>query len=463
MGYSRRAFFAAAVAAPRQDLAELPLAEVATLIRGRRVSPVELTRLALARIEQRNPALNAFITVTGESALAEAAKLEAEQTRGRFRGPLHGVPIALKDLYDTARVRTTAASAHFATRVPDADAAVVTALRKAGAVILGKLNMDEFAFNFTSETSHFGPVQNPWKRGYTPGGSSGGSAVAVSAGLCWGTLGSDTGGSIRLPAAFCGVVGYKPTYGRISAEGVLPLAWSLDHVGPITRTAGDARLMLAAMGLPLVAPRSLESIRLGVPRSFYWDGLDAETEAAVSAAVKLLARRTAGVREVTLPPLPHDPELRILPKSYGAVIMAEAFTYHQERLAAAPERFHKGTRANLAIGAQVTASDYVRARRDLEQSRAAAAALFGDTDLLLMPTAPGPAFPLGSTADLKFLRNTAPWNFYGLPCISVPCGTVRDGLPVGLQIIGKPGADSLVLAAAERYERERGPQPHPKA
>jgi aspartyl-tRNA(Asn)/glutamyl-tRNA(Gln) amidotransferase subunit A len=426
------------------------IAETAALIRRKKVSPLELTRDTLARLEKLNARLNAFIAVTAEAALRQARELEAEQMRGRFRSPLHGIPIGLKDLYDTAGVRTTAASAHFADRVPDKDAAIVARLRQAGAVFPGKLNMDEFAFHFTSETSHFGPTQNPWKIGYTPGGSSGASAVAVSAGLCAAALGSDTGGSIRLPAALCGIVGFKPALGSLPTDGVLPLAWSLDHAGPMARTVEDARLAAAGMGLSLAAPPPLKTIRLGIPRAIFWDGVTPETERLVREAIHLLARGTAGARDVTLPPLEMDGPL---PKVYSTIIMAEAFAYHEERVRRQPDKFHPATLANLKIGAAIPLSAYIHARREMDRARASTAALFTEADLLVMPAAPGPAFALGSTADLIYLRNLAPWNYYGLPGISVPCGFTRDGLPVGLQIVGPAQSGALVLAAAEAYQR----------
>jgi aspartyl-tRNA(Asn)/glutamyl-tRNA(Gln) amidotransferase subunit A len=324
-------------------------------------------------------------------------------------------------------------------------------------VMTGKINMDEFAYNFTSETSRFGPAHNPWKRGYTPGGSSGGSGVAVAAGLCHGALGSDTGGSIRLPAAFCGIAGFKPTFGRLPTQGVLPLAWSLDHVGPMCRTAVDCRLMTEAMGLgPLVNKRSFKAVRLGIPRSPYWEKIDDETSNLTRTAVDTLARLCSGARDVTLPQLEPASGLPIFPSAYLTVIAAESFAYHSERIRTNPETFHPTIRQNIQNGATVTTAQYILARQELERLRSQNRMLFREADLLVMPGAPGPAFPLGSRADLIYLRNTAPWNLYGLPSISVPCGFTKDGMPVGLQIVGAAGEDALVLAAAELYEKEGG-------
>jgi len=452
---NRRTFLESAMAAGAAgslppDLHWLTMAEAAALVRRRRVSPVELVRAALARIERLQPKLNAFITVTGEAALETAGRLERE----RPRGPLHGIPIGLKDLFDTGGVRTTAASAQYAERVPAEDATVVRRLREAGAVIVGKLNMDQFAYSFTSETSHFGPTVNPWKDGYSPGGSSGGSGAAVAAGLCYGALGSDTGGSIRLPAALCGIVGFKPTYGALPTSGVIPLAWSLDHVGPMCRSVEDVRLMLAAMGMPSRAPvRPVKTLRLGIPRAVYFDRLEAETAAAVEEAIRLLGDLTAGVREIRLPALRVSPGLESLPDAYGTLITAEAYTFHEAMLAAHPERYHPVTRETIELGKAVSAPAYIRARREMEELRSSSGRLFLEADLLAMPAAPAPAFPLGSRPGLYYLRNLAPWNLYGLPAVSVPCGFTRDGLPVGLQLVGPAGEDALVLAAAEAYER----------
>jgi aspartyl-tRNA(Asn)/glutamyl-tRNA(Gln) amidotransferase subunit A len=448
------AFSAAVSAVAQTELHWLTIEAAAALVRRRRISPVELTRAALERIERFQPALNAFITVTGDAALDRARELETEQSRGRLRGPLHGIPIGLKDLYDTAGVKTTAASAQYAERVPTEDAEVVRRLREAGAVIAGKLNMDQFAYSFTSETSHFGPIHNPWKSGYSPGGSSGGSGAAVAAGLCYGTLGSDTGGSIRLPAALCGIVGFKPTYGVLPADGVVPLAWSLDHVGPMCRSVEDVRLMLAGMGMPAARPaRNVKGLRIGIPRAVYFEQIEAEVAAAVEEAIGVLGRLAAGTREVRLPPLRTSAGLASLPDAYGTIITAEAYTFHEEMLAKHAERYHPATRETIELGAAVKTPAYVRARLEMDELRRTSGTLFAEADLLAMPAAPGTAFPLGSRPGLIYLRNLAPWNLYGLPAISVPCGYTRDGLPIGLQIVGPAGQDALVLAAAQAYEK----------
>jgi aspartyl-tRNA(Asn)/glutamyl-tRNA(Gln) amidotransferase subunit A len=444
---------AAAAGAPDEPV-WAGLDQAAAMVRQRRVSPVELTQACLRRIEALNPSLNAFITVTAETALSQARAAETEIAARRYRGPLHGIPVALKDLIDTAGVRTTAASAQYADRVPGEDADVVRRLKAAGAVLLGKTNLDEFAYNFTSETSYFGASKNPWNTRRSPGGSSGGSAIAAAAAMCFAALGSDTGGSIRLPAALCGIAGLKPSYGRVSTRGAAPLAWSLDHIGPMCRSARDAELVLAAISdAPATPPVKLSGVRVGVPRRTYFDQADAEVAAAVESAAKELGRITAGVRDVVLPVLPPYPEMPYLPLTYSTVIIAEAYAFHEEMLEQHPERYHAGTRRSIESGAAVRASDYIRARREMERLRAGSGVLFERADLLITPTALAPAFELGSGPTLVFLRNTAPWNLYGLPTISIPCGFSRGGLPIGLQITGPSGRDDLVLAAASAYQQ----------
>ena len=446
------------------DLALLSIAEAASLVRRKAVSPVELTRACLERIEKLNPALNAFITVTAETAMAQARQAEAQVQHGNWHGPLHGIPIALKDLFDTAGVRTTAASALFADRVPQQDAEVVRRLKDAGAVLLGKLNMSEFAYSETSVVSHFGAIHNPWKLDRIAGGSSGGSSAAVAAGLCYGALGSDTGGSIREPAAFSNIVGLKPTYGRVSTRGVIPLSWSLDHVGPMTRTVTDTAILLQILAgydpedtttvdvrVPdfragLEAKQS--SIRLGVPRAVFFEKLDAEVQAAVNEAIALLDNMTAGTREVTLPDIPDLP-----------ILDTEAYAYHAQSLATNPELYEKDTLHALREAAKVTTPAYIQARRDLDRLRRSVQRVFSTVDLLITPTTPVPAPTIaecraGRPDDAPdLLRNTTRFNIYGLPSVSVPCGFTTGGLPIGLQISGPNWSEAKVLALARAYER----------
>jgi aspartyl-tRNA(Asn)/glutamyl-tRNA(Gln) amidotransferase subunit A len=458
----------AALAAQPSDLTRLTLADAGALLRRKAISPVELTRACIAHIEQHNPAVNAFITVTADQALQQAREAEAQIQRGQWRGSLHGIPLALKDLIDTAGVRTTAASAVFKDRIPTQDAEVVRRLKAAGAVLLGKLNMHEFAFGGTSVPSHYGPVRNPWNLGRIAGGSSGGSAAAVAAGMCFGALGSDTAASVRHPAAYCGVVGLKPTFGRVSTRGVIPLSWSLDHIGPLCRTVTDSALLLEAIaGYDSLETSSVDRpvehfsrvmrvrtarLRLGVVRRPYFDELDRDIEAAVAAAITVLEGMTAGARDVELP--------------YSNVLMtiasAEAYAFHKPYFTQTPDLYQPMTRQRLTLAATISAADYVNARREMEQLRWQADSAFANVDLLITPTtALAPITvdaghldpPLPPDGTPREFRNTHMFDVLGLPAISVPCGFTRDGLPIGLQIAGPKFAESRVLALAHAYQQ----------
>jgi len=441
--------------------------QVSELLRAGSVSPVELTEDCLARIKKLNPRLNAFITVTGELARAQARQAEAEIRRGDWRGPLHGVPLALKDLIDTDGVRTTAASSLFRDRIPAEDAEVVRRLKAAGAVLLGKQNLHEFAYGASSMVSYFGEVRNAWNPEYIAGGSSGGSATAVAAGLGYGAIGTDTAGSVREPAALCGVVGLKPTYGRVSARGVIPLSTSLDHVGPIARTVADAALILqaiagfdasnkASVDVPVddyVAPfgKKLKPLRIGVPRKFFFEDLDPDVASATSHALSGLAMLGAELHDLELS-VPTDRTLQT----------AEAFAYHAEFVARSSELYQPETLRRIRTGANVSPATLRACRRELESVRSDIAATFADVDLLVTPTTPVPA-PL--IAELKqnpdllrprellLLRNTRPINIWGLPAISIPCGFTPAGLPIGLQIVGPHWGEAKVLQLAHAYEQ----------
>jgi aspartyl-tRNA(Asn)/glutamyl-tRNA(Gln) amidotransferase subunit A len=344
------------------------ISELAPRLRRKEVSPVELTRACLERIEKLNPALNAFITVTAESALAEARAAESEISRGEWRGPLHGIPVALKDLIDTAGTRTTAASGLYQNRVPTKDAEVVQRLRRAGAVILGKNNLHEFAYGGSSLVSFFGDVHNPWDVAHIAGGSSGGSAAAVAAGLCYAAIGTDTAGSIREPAALCGCVGIKPTYGRVSARGVIPLSWSLDHVGPLAATVGDTAVVLQAIAgydpldvCSADGPVSdyvaglgdaTKALRVGVPRAHFYDDLDDEVRAAVERALAVIGALVAEVRDV-----------QIEVSSDRTVQAAESFAYHAENVARTPELYQPETLRRIRSGEKISAAEYIQRRR----------------------------------------------------------------------------------------------------
>jgi aspartyl-tRNA(Asn)/glutamyl-tRNA(Gln) amidotransferase subunit A len=422
--------------------------------------------MCLARIEALNPSLNAFITVTAESAMAEAQRAESEVQHGRWRGPLHGIPIALKDLIDTAGVKTTAASALFKDRVPQEDATVVVRLKEAGAVLLGKLNMHEFAYGGTSMTSYYGRVSNPWDLERIAGGSSGGPAAAVAAGLCYAALGSDTGGSIREPAAFCGIVGLKPTYGRVSNRGVIPLVSSLDHIGPMTRTVADSAIMLQVIagydpaevtsqdrpvGQYLEAMRKSQGrFRIGVPREFFYANLDPQVQAAIDQALAVIA--TVGGE-------PRDVPLEV--STDRTLFRAEAYTYHADYIAKTPELYLPETLGKLKLGAGIDGPSYIRARRDLDRLRRSTLNVFSSVDLLVTPTtpvSPPKASDYPSTFDAVLaldgllLHNTRPFNMYGFPTISVPCGMTSAGLPIGLQISGPPWEEQRVLGLARAFQ-----------
>ncbi len=446
------ALLAAAVQA--QPLPYQSIAEAAQALRRRQTTSLALTNVCLARIAAAQPRLNAFITVLADSARAEAAAADRELAAGRPRGPLHGIPIAVKDLLDAKGVPTTAASRHWAKNIPTQDAPALAKLREAGAILLGKLNMDEFAYNFSGETSAYGTPRNPWNTAHSPGGSSGGSAIAIAAGLCFGTVGSDTGGSIRLPAAFCGVTGLKGTYGAVNTAGAAVLAGSLDHLGPLAHTAEDAARLHEGMGAPPIREKlvKVKSLRLGIARQIFWDGVDPETNTILAEAIKTLGGLTAGAREVTLPPLERSPVLAGFPHAYVEIISAESFAYHAQRLKTNPELFDPTTKTNLAGGAEVTPARYQTALAELRRLRANPAPWFRQADLLLLPTAPGPAFAFGKK-DLVYLRNAAQWNLLGFPALSIPCGFTKDNLPIGLQLVSAPNREDQLIAAATAYQK----------
>jgi aspartyl-tRNA(Asn)/glutamyl-tRNA(Gln) amidotransferase subunit A len=455
-----------------KELTTLTLKDASELLRRRTASSVDLTEACLTRIDRHDKALNAFITVTREQALATAREMDAEIRRGVRRGPLHGIPIALKDNIDTAGVRTTAASGVFKDRVPAEDADVVVRLKKAGAVVLGKLNLHEFALGGTSAVTFFGPVRNPWATDRVAGGSSGGSAAAVSADLCFGTLGTDTGGSIRIPASLCGIVGFKPTYGRVSNRGVVPMAWTLDHVGPMCKTVEDAALMLAAIaGYDPLDPVSVDAplpdyvraigmptskLRVGVARMPFFDGLNSEVATAIEAAIGVVRKLTARVVDVEVPSSGNIAE----------VWNPEIYAYHQPYITKTPELYQDATR-NLILGAgKANAAGYAQALRNVHVVRRDIKKVFASVDLLMTPTQRGVAQLIappqpgaggrGGGAPAPGgggLINTSAFDVYGLPTITVPCGFSSAGLPIGLQISGNHFAESTVLSLAHAYER----------
>jgi aspartyl-tRNA(Asn)/glutamyl-tRNA(Gln) amidotransferase subunit A len=451
------------------ELYFLTIAEAGLLIRDRQISPVELTRAFLERIQAVDGILKSYLTVTADLALAQARAAEAEILAGRRRGPLHGIPIALKDLFDTAGIRTTAQSKVLEHRVPAQNATVVDMLYAAGAVLLGKLAMHEFALG-GPPTSLFEQARNPWDQEYVTGGSSTGSGAAVAAGLCMGSLGSDTGGSIRGPASLCGIVGLKPTYGRVSRAGVLPLAWTLDHCGPMTWTVKDTALLLEAISghdpkdptsshapVPRYAEgleRGVKGLVVGVPRSYAFDtgkGIDKETVAAVDKALAELEGLGARVEEVEIPML-HQAS-----PATTVIMLSEAFAYHRANLATQLHNYGDVLWPRFLMGGIFTSGDYVQAQRVRSVLKRQMAETLQKVDVLVTPTSFRPA---GKYAEFDPLAGmdrpsfTGPYNQTGLPAISIPCGFNALGLPIGLQIAGKPFDEVTVLRAAYSYEQQ---------
>ncbi|HTP35814.1 MAG TPA: amidase [Candidatus Acidoferrales bacterium] len=440
-------------------------------LRARRTSSVELVADAIARIERHGQQLRAFITVTGKQAKEQALEADRELAAGVDRGPLHGIPIALKDLFLTRGVRTTAGSRLYENFVPDYDATVVERLRAAGAVILGKLNMHEMAYGITSANPHFGPVRNPWNPEHSPGGSSGGSAAAVAARMVYMAMGSDTGGSIRIPAAFCGTVGLKPTYGRVSRYGALPLGWSLDHMGPLTRTVRDAALVLNAIAgrdpkdstssrRPVAdyVPEegcSIRGLRVGIPENFYFERVDADVERAVRGAIERAESLGASVRPVQLP------DVAALNAVARVVLLAEASAMAGPALARR-ELFGGDVLALFDQGRLVPATDYIDAQRLRKIMRRDFHRIWNEIDCLMTPTTPNVAPKIGDTTvrlggrdedvRLATTRLVRGINALGYPALSLPCGISGGGLPIGVQIVGAAFAEATVLRLGAALE-----------
>jgi aspartyl-tRNA(Asn)/glutamyl-tRNA(Gln) amidotransferase subunit A len=457
------------------DLTFASVADLAAMIARKEVSPVDVVRAHLDRIAARDAALGAYLTVCADAALEAARAAESALAGGRPAGALHGVPIALKDLYDTAGVLTTAGSRILADRVPAADATVVRRLKDAGAIVLGKLHMVEFAYGPEGLNAHHGAPRNPWDAGVArmPGGSSSGSGVAVAAGLAPAALGSDTGGSIRIPASLCGITGLKPTYGRVSRAGVLPLAWSMDHVGPMTRSAADAALLLRVMAgydpadpstsvLPVpdytaALTGEVTGLRVGLLRAYFMDAATPEVRGAVEAAAQALARAGAVVDEVALPAVAH------VGAGAYAVVASEALAYHTGWLKTRRAEYDPEILRRLQLGAFVTGADYVRAQQARTLVRAEVDAALARRDVLLAPATPltAPAVDERRTtlgdgpSDVRaaLIRLTRPFNFSGHPACAVPCGFSAGGLPIGMQLVGRPFDEATVLRAADAYQR----------
>ncbi len=452
------------------ELAYLSIERAARLLRRREISPVDLVEASLGRIERWNSELRVFLTVLADQARRQAKTAEREILRGRARGPLHGIPVSLKDNFCTRGIRTTAGSKILADWVPGADCDVAKALARTGAILLGKTNMHEFAYGITGENPHYGSSRNPWAPERISGGSSGGSAVAVATGMCAASVGTDTGGSIRIPSALCGIVGLKPTYGLVSTAGVVPLGVTFDHVGPLARNVTDACILLEAMagkyprGTTRPDYRQLRKnrprrFRVGVPQEFFFERLDSEVRRPVETAAKKFEMLGARVEAVSLPKLAGAVEEAI------SVVAAEASAYHESQgyFPARAAEYGEDVRRHLEFGHKLLAVDYFRgiaARREIVAEFESA---FEKVDVILTPTSPIPA-PLVGQAQVQvageretatraeLLRMTRPANITGMPALSIPCGFTRAGLPVGMQLLGPRWSEARLLAIALAYE-----------
>ena len=457
-----------------KELLQLTLTELARRIRRKEVSPVEVVRETLVRIERVDRQLNSYITVLGKQSLAQAKVAEKEILSGAYRGPLHGLPIAVKDVFATRGIRTTAGSKILKDWIPDYDATAVGRLKNAGAIITGKTNLHEFSYGVTSDNPHFGPVHNPWDLKRVPGGSSGGSGAAVAASLCAAALGSDTGGSIRIPSAICGVVGLKPTYGRVSRYGVIPLAWSLDHVGPIARTAEDAATLLNVLAgrdardstsaerpvpdYTKALSGSVRGLRLGIPQQYFYEHVDAEILQSVRAAIQLFEGLGARSVPVDLPHIEHCPAMA------AQITLAEAATYHEHNMRKRLEDYGDEPRLKLQAGRYLLATDYVKSQRVRTLLQDVFTRAFTQADVIITPTLPAFPQPIGEfyvqSGDLRehvvdaFTRFTVPFDLTGLPAITLTCGFSTARLPIGLQIIGKAFDEATVLRVAHAYQAQ---------
>ncbi len=455
------------------EICYLSAGELGPMIRGGEISPVEVIEAHLSRIRATEPVLNSFITVLADEAMSAARQAERDIGAGRYRGPLHGIPVGLKDLFNTGGVRTTSGSRIFDNFIPTQDCTVAARFRDAGAILLGKLNMHQFAYGPTGENPDYGHMHNPWDPERVSGGSSGGSGSAAAAGQCTITTGSDTGGSIRIPAALCGIVGLKPTYGRVSRHGLTPLAWSMDHPGPMVRTVEDAAITMnviagydpndvASANVPVpdyvtALTGDVQGLRIGVPRQYLEAPLDPEVRQHVSAALAQLESLGAELVEVEFP------EFNDAAAISTTMLMAEATACFRDLLASDGSRLYEPVRLRLEAGLFISAADYLRAQQARAVFDAAARRILDDVDLLAGPTEPVTAPPLlqqqvlageqeiGTVAALT--QYTRPYNITGFPAISVPCGFSADGMPIGLQLAGRPFDEETVLRAAHAYER----------
>lgn len=457
------------------ELIELSIAKAADLLTNGDISPLDLVKAYINRIEMFEPKINAFITKTFDMALAQAKKSEQRLIEGESRGRLEGIPIALKDIYEMEGIGMTAGSSFLKEYVSTEDAYVVAKLRDAGAVFLGKLNMHEIALGTTNENPHYGDCHNPWAITRMTGGSSGGSGAAVAARMCLGSLGTDTGGSIRIPASLCGIVGFKPTYGRVSKRGVMALSWNLDHVGPMARTVLDAAVLYDAIaGFDSYDPYSkvqeftpvsknleidVRGLRIALGAGSFFVSANPIVQQAVTRAAHQFEQLGAIVEEVELPWIPGAA------RANSVMTVSDAVAFHYERLSNAPELFGEDILRRLQAGGKYTSTAYIQSRRVQTLAKHQAAGFFETYDLLLTPTTPIPAPRLQEQDAVeqaaRFTKFTSPFNLTGLPALSVPCGLTVNQLPIGLQIVGPWWREDLVLAAGYVYEKGRGLFPAP--
>ena len=471
----------AATATQSDELARLTIAQASRMIRTREISCTELTQACLTRAEAYNPKVNAIITIMSEEALTQARQLDVEASAGSFRGPLHGIPLGLKDNIDTAGTRTTGGSLVFEENVPDEDAFVVKRLKEAGAVIMAKAGLQEFAMGGSNVSTYFLPVRNPWALDRISGGSSGGSAAAVIADMTLGALGTDTGGSVRMPAAYCGIVGLKPTYGLVSIGGIIPRTYSLDHCGPMTKTAEDCALLLSGMvgydkhdvasvehpvpDYHAALSQPVSGLRLGIPREPFFDFLDAEIASAVEEAIGVLTGLTQSVSEMRLPPQ----------GEYSRSFLAgEIEAFHWEWYQRSASRYSLNQRRTIeavhrrlndvaTTQCSTKVVDYIKAQWELQRMRKTIDDTFVDHDLIVLPTwrvmqptineALEREENRGDPREPSVTSNCSPFNSFGLPAVSIPCGFAADGLPIGLMIAGPRFSEGRVLALANAYEQ----------
>ena len=457
------------------DLLKLTISELAPKIRAGEVSPVEVTAAALAQADRLQPTLHSFITILHDQAMSQAKEQEAALARGEYRGPLHGIPIGIKDNIATAGIRTTVGSKVLADYVPKEDAEVVKRCKEAGAIILGKENLEEFAAGITCNNPHYGAVHNPWALEHIPGGSSGGGGVNVASGTTFASLGTDLGGSVRLPGSFCGVVGLKQTFGRVSQRGLLVTSFNGDHIGPLTRSARDSGLVLQAIAgydpldpstVPVPVPdystalgKGLRGLKMGISTKHYFDLLDSQVEGAVRQAIAALEEMGVEPMEVSLPSMRYAGALRI-------AAMADSVVTHEPYLEAHRQDYSPDILYRTLAGQFVLGRDYSKALKVQRIIKEEYARVFQEVDFLVTPTAPvaapridaktvtlgGAEYPVRGPGSSLVSRNTTPSNATGLPAISIPCGFTQAGLPIGLQIIGRPFEEGLLFRVAHHYE-----------